>query len=171
MHEDYTATDLWRALFLAALQGAGRERVDVLVTRLPAQQHRDPALRARLEGLVGVHHPSPGRAVRIGRVVVLPQPAGAYLDLLAAPQTALLDVFETGRTLVIDPGYYSVDWLVIEAGVVRKSASGSSLKSVQTILRATPGGGPDRGTARDRASCGSAPHPGVRPAGRPAFVS
>lgn len=135
MHEDYPSTEVWRALLLAALQVAGRDHVDLLVTGLPVSHYHHAPLRERLrQSLVGTHPVAPGRAVKVARAEVIPQPAGAYLDLLSAPPPGLLDIVEHGRTVIVDPGYFSVDWLVLEGGDIHRGSSGTSLHSMQTLL-------------------------------------
>ncbi|MHB1529905.1 MAG: ParM/StbA family protein [Acidiferrobacteraceae bacterium] len=129
------AARVWRALFLAALQVAGRERVDLLVTGLPVSHYQNAALRERLRHfLVGTHQVAPSREVKVARAQILAQPAGAYLDRLSAPPPGLLDIVEHGRTVIVDPGYFSVDWLVLEGGDIHRGSSGTRLKSMQALL-------------------------------------
>lgn len=137
MHADYPQTEIYRALCFAALQVAGRDRVDVLVTGLPVTEYRLQRANGfpKLQWLVGTHRITPHKSIEIARILVLPQPAGAYMDMLSVPQGAMLDVLEHGRTIVIDPGYYSVDWLICEAGNIHRASSDSSLKSVQAVLQ------------------------------------
>ncbi|MHB8408978.1 MAG: ParM/StbA family protein [Acidiferrobacterales bacterium] len=150
LHEDYSSTEAWRALFLAALRMAGRDRIDLLVTGLPVSHHRDVAKRERLrQSIIGVHRPTPNRAIEVAQAVVLAQPAGAYLDLLSA-RPDLLNVFEQGRTVIFDPGFFSTDWLVIERGEIHRASSGTSLNAMSVLLeKAASQIAVDHGTAPD----------------------
>ena len=134
LHADYPSTEVWEALFKAALRRAGRERVDVLVTGLPVSQHQDPARRDKLkQSLVGSHQVTPSSRVTVQRVAVLSQPTGTYLDAVAT-RPDLLDLFENGRTVVLDPGFFSMDWLVIDRGRVNKASSGTSLNAMSVLI-------------------------------------
>ncbi len=139
LHDDYPATNAYKALFHAALLMAGQKEIDVLVTGLPVAryletQHRD-SLRRRLGG---EHRITPRRSVTVKLVMVVPQPAGAYLDAVASiSDEGLLERFRHGKTVVIDPGFFSVDWVALEEGEIRYRASGTSLKAMSVLLRET----------------------------------
>ncbi len=134
LHADYPSTEVWEALFKAALRMAGRERVDLLVAGLPVSQHQDPARREQLKQLLaGSHQVTPNFQVTVNRVAVLSQPTGTYLDAVAT-RPDLLDLFENGRTVVLDPGFFSMDWLVIDRGRVNKASSGTSLNAMSVLI-------------------------------------
>ena len=133
LHADYCSTDSYRALFHAALARAGHSQIDRLVTGLPVSHYLDEARRQRLAAqLEGAHDIGSGLHVQVGRVSVVPQPAGGYMDWVenATDQS----IIERGRILVVDPGYYSVDWVVIEAGEMHQHSSGSSTQAMSTLI-------------------------------------
>jgi plasmid segregation protein ParM len=135
LHPDYPATASYRALFYAALLPCGMERIERLVTGLPVAQHANPERRNALrERLTGTHQITPKRVVTVDRVDVLPQPVGAYLDFLE--QTPDPSTMERARVLVLDFGFFSVDWVVIEGGEVRTAMSGTSTAAMSAILDA-----------------------------------
>jgi plasmid segregation protein ParM len=135
LHPDYPATAAYRALFHAALLVSGRERVDRLVTGLPVAQHQDTARRERLRAaLIGVHQVTPERQVTVEQVDILAQPVGAYLDAIGSAAAAA--VFNTARTLVIDAGFFSVDWMLIDGGELRSANSGSSTSAMSLLIEA-----------------------------------
>jgi plasmid segregation protein ParM len=135
LHPDYPATAAYRALFHAALLVSDQERVDRLVTGLPVVQHQDTARRERLHAaLIGVHQVTPERQVTVAQVDILPQPVGAYLDAIGSAAAAA--VFDTARTLVIDAGFFSVDWVLIEGGELRSANSGSSTSAMSLLMEA-----------------------------------
>ena len=55
-------------------------------------------------------------------VVVVPQPAGAYMDIVSSTKDeGLLEVLREGKTVVIDPGFFSsllIGWLWKRGGFV-----------------------------------------------------
>lgn len=137
LHGDYPATKPYKALFYAALLLSEQKEIDVLVTGLPVNQFMDPELREALKKrLEGEHQITPKRAVTVKSVVVVPQPAGAYMEIVSSTEDGdLLDVLHEGKTIVIDPGFFSVDWVALEGGEVRYHSSGTSLKAMSVLLK------------------------------------
>ncbi|MDU4190475.1 MULTISPECIES: ParM/StbA family protein [Aeromonas] len=137
LHGDYPATKPYKALFYAALLLSEQKEIDVLVTGLPVNQFMEPerreALKKRLEG---EHQITPKRSVTVKSVVVVPQPAGAYMEIVNSTKDEdLLDVLHEGKTIVIDPGFFSVDWVALEGGEIRYHSSGTSLKAMSVLLK------------------------------------
>lgn len=139
MDESYISTDEYRALFYAALAAVGREDIKVLVTGLPVGHFRDETIRNRLKAMMtGRHYIREDLVVNVERVVVVPQPAGAFsahaLDAATGPQEFRI---ERGRSvLVVDPGHYSLDW-IIYLGNFRLEASGSTAEAGEAVIRAS----------------------------------
>lgn len=136
LHSDYKSTDEYMALFYAALLLTEKSEIDKLVTGLPVDQaitqEECNDLIARLKG---THQITPKHSVNVKEVVVVPQPAGAYMDIVMAEQDEdTLEIFENGRTVVIDPGFYSVDWVVVVNGEIYHRSSGTSLNAMSKLL-------------------------------------
>jgi plasmid segregation protein ParM len=133
LHADYTRSVSYRALFLAALAATGAEQIGHLVTGLPVSHYKNghAGLAQRLRG---THSIGGGVAVAVERVTVLPQPAGAYLDFINRIES--LDLAERGQILVIDVGFFSVDWVLVDRGEIRHAASGTSLLAMSMVLKA-----------------------------------
>lgn len=135
LHEDYAGTDAYRALALSALSVIGRDHVDHLVTGLPVDHYGSQSRRQRLQkmltGQIRLNH---HRQVYVHQVTVLPQPAGAFMDQLASLPAGDLRVLREGKVVVLDPGFYSVDWVILEGGNVRASSSGTSQQAMSTVL-------------------------------------
>ena len=133
LHKDYFRTNAYEALFHAGLLQSDRAVIDHLVTGLPVYQYQDNDAKLRVQKcMTGTHNPIGDKMVKVNKVSVLPQPAGAYLDLVRTfDDIALLD---EGRVLIIDPGFFSVDWVTLEGGEIRSSSSGTSLKAVSVLL-------------------------------------
>jgi plasmid segregation protein ParM len=82
LHADYAATPAYRALVTAALVLAERPVVERLVTGLPVDQARDARRREALRrALIGRHDTESG-GVEVRDVRIVPQPVGAFIDLL-----------------------------------------------------------------------------------------
>ena len=83
--------------------------IDLLVVGLPVSMLR--ARKAELEKLAAGAHPvGGGRTVVVHRALALAQPQGALLDFTA--QHGKVDTIRSERSLVIDPGMRTFDWLV-----------------------------------------------------------
>lgn len=135
LHQNYSDAPSYRALFHGALVLSGEIRIDKVVTGLPVSHWQDVSLRQNVgEKLTGRHEVMENRWVDVGMVEVIPQPLGAYLDQLWRSDRDA-QVLSEGRVLVVDPGFYSVDWIVIEAGALRRSGSGSSLDAMSVVIR------------------------------------
>lgn len=132
LHEDYPSSKEYRSLFLGSLYKVGARRIDWLVTGLPVAQAKDPVRRQHLERqLAGEHVIRDQIAVTVDKVTVLAQPVGAWVSWLADnPEFTAMDV----RALIIDPGFYSVDWCLIERGKIKSDASGSSTQATSAVI-------------------------------------
>jgi plasmid segregation protein ParM len=133
LHPDYPETLAYLALYHAALALAGAEQVDLLVTGLPVSQYQDAARREALRKLlVGAHQVTEDRQVHVKAVDVLAQPAGAYLDMVERKKGD--ELLKHGRTLVIDPGFFSFDWVLIDDGELRSANSNSSPSAMSLLI-------------------------------------
>ena len=135
LHEDYATTHAYEALVKAALALANQRHVDRLVTGLPVSQARDADRREAVRRLLAGRHPTPLGDITVGEVRIVPQPVGAYVDLLwSAVDEETLERIESGTVLVLDVGHYSFDWAVVVAGELRRGASGTSLEAMSVLL-------------------------------------
>ncbi|ANE57990.1 MULTISPECIES: ParM/StbA family protein [Methylomonas] len=135
LHQDYTNTSSYRALLYAALLASERSVIDVLVTGLPVSQWQERSARQALTNqLKGVHQITPKRQVAVEQVHVVPQPTGAFVEQLFTTQDRRLS---NGRVLVIDPGYFSVDWVLLNEGEIVSASSGTSLEAMSVLLDKT----------------------------------
>lgn len=138
LHEGYVGSDAWTALAYAGMLASGQEVIDTLVVGLPVQHYEEPRRRTDLINLLQkVHYVLPHKSITVRQVKVVPQPVGAYVDALnglwcpAETQDRLAE--ET--SLVIDPGFFSLDWTLVRAGGRYAAlASGSSLFAVSYLL-------------------------------------
>jgi plasmid segregation protein ParM len=133
LHDDYPASPEYRALFYAAMLQTGRSVVDQLVTGLPVSHFQDEKRKLKLQKrLSGIHDVAPGLAVRVDKVDVVPQPVGSYLKI--AVSGGREDEFADAEVLVVDPGFFSVDWVYLSGTEVRQEWSGSSTLATSRLL-------------------------------------
>lgn len=133
VHEDYIGTSQYKSLFHAALLAVGSDRIEHLVTGVPVWQFEDDELTSRLRNqLEGTHQVTPKIAVTVDRVTVVPQPFGAFLDCVSNLEPGD-PVFES-TVLVVDPGFYSVDWVVIDKGQFKRDRSDSDMRASSVVI-------------------------------------
>ncbi len=137
LHEDYTSSDAYMALFKASLlHAAGDEDViDVLVTGLPVSQSRDEKyVQGVVQAMTGIHQISAKRSIEVKSVVVVAQPIGTLTDIYCSSPHA--EVVEESVSLVIDPGFFSVDWVLFDHKELVQKSSSSSVKAMSVLLEA-----------------------------------
>ncbi len=138
LHEGYVGSDAWTALAYAGLLMTGKTVIDMLVVGLPVRHYEDQVRRDALKNLLQkVHAVLPNRTIEVKKVQVVPQPVGAYVDALNGswcPEITQERLAEE-TCLVVDPGFFSLDWTLVRAGGRYASlASGSSLFAVSQII-------------------------------------
>ena len=131
LHADYASSASYQALFHAGLLLSEMDHIDILITGLPVTQYLDEGRRNVIaEKMKGSHQVTPKRSVTVEAVKVIPQPVGGFLDFIAGGNA---DV-EDARVLVIDPGFFSVDWVVIAESDLHRQSSGTSLEASSVVL-------------------------------------
>ena len=132
LHDGFTDTPQYRALVAGALHYMKVDAVDLLVLGLPVSHFL--AKKAALERFAGqAIDVGRKRKVHIGRVLVLAQPQGAlyaYATQLGSTAAAVA----LGRSLVIDVGARTFDWLVTHRMKVMSNISRSVNRGVSDIL-------------------------------------
>ncbi len=132
LHANYPSTVDYRAMFAAALLTSSAKEIDRLVTGLPVSNFLDAERVTNLKKeLTGEFKITPKRTVVVNSVLVVPQPIGGYMNVVSETPN-----LEQMRVLVIDPGFFSVDWVVIHQGSVVNGTLGTSLKAVSVLLDA-----------------------------------
>lgn len=137
LHEDYTASKAYEALFKGALLNAAGETdvIEKLVTGLPVHLALDDGCVERLRSkMIGKHRVSKLREIEVLDVDVIAQPLGALSEIYVAGEHS--SVIDESTVLVIDPGFFSVDWVLFDNRELVKQSSNSSLKAMSVLLEA-----------------------------------
>jgi plasmid segregation protein ParM len=135
INSGYTQTSIYKALYLGALEKMSKvtKKIDILVTGLPASQARNPAVVKPLIALMeGVHKVNEDTEVVVHKVMVIAQGSGVINDVLNSIDDP--DRLFRSNILVVDPGYYSVDYVVYEKGNMNARASNSSVEAVRSLI-------------------------------------
>lgn len=133
LDENFPVSDAYMALYLAGLRLVNAGNVDLLVTGLPVSQFADAAYRRRLEQrLTGSFELGAGKRALVHAVHVVPQPIGGYSDAMQSYPT-----LEDECVLVIDPGFFSVDWILVDRGAYLADLCSTSSHAVSSIIDRT----------------------------------
>lgn len=133
LHRDYTSTESYHALFNAGLLLTGMTEIDRVVTGLPTSQYFDENLRRQMiKAMKGEHQVTPRKKITVKDVKIVPQPLGGFVDYLHGLDDP--SHVEDASVLVIDPGFFSVDWVMLVNGEFKKGSSGTSLDATSVIL-------------------------------------
>jgi len=127
---NYPSTIEYRALFHAALLLASTNKVEHLVTGLPVNEFMDKNKVKRLKDmLTGEHTVTAKRSIEVEKVSIVPQPIGGYVTAhRKMPEIENMDI------LVIDPGFYSVDWVVLRQAKFQRETLGSSMRAMSVLI-------------------------------------
>ena len=137
LHDDYCASKAYAALFKGALLHAAGDGdvIDVLVTGLPVTQARNCEYVAMLTArLQGTHRIAAEREITVKQVQVVAQPIGTLTDIYCNSDRA--HVIEESVSIIIDPGFFSVDWVLFDHCELVAQSSSSSLKAMSVVLEA-----------------------------------
>lgn len=137
LDQDYCMSDTYMALVRGALFYMGVKEIDVLVLGLPVNTHEQyhGALAEKMRG----EHVVPGldgaepRTVKIHHVRVVPQPIGGFFDY--AIRNNLYGRMRNQMNLLIDPGYYTLDWVVSQGVKMVTARSGAHNGGMSAVLR------------------------------------
>lgn len=137
---DYSRSTIYEALMLGALAYIGEHAIDYLVLGLPVSRYDQE--RKRLQSLYSgnLNTPMPGEQERtqsteVKNVIVVPQPVGGFVASKAEAEDG--GKSWRGATLVIDPGYFTFDWVVVsESNAYVASRSGAVHGGMSQIIRA-----------------------------------
>lgn len=133
LSNDFITSKNYEALYSAVLSLSNKGTIDHLVTGLPVTQYKDQKIKLALEKkLSGIRKVSKNSQVIVKKVNVVPQPYGAYLDALNQPKYS--ELFGEADVLVIDPGFFSVDWISVYRYDIQMEFSGSSATATSRIL-------------------------------------
>ncbi|MGI9293972.1 MAG: PRTRC system protein D [Pseudomonadales bacterium] len=124
LHDDYTDTDEYLALYRAALARMRAPLINALVTGLPVSQldKKKAGLQRRLSGK---HLVSGGRYVNVETVHVFAQPLGGLVDHCLLQHGGWNKELDESVNLLVDPGYYTLDWVVAQGLTEVPELSGS----------------------------------------------
>lgn len=133
LHGEFLGTSEYLALLRGALHYMEVERIDLLVVGLPVSYLADKAAALRVLA-EGTHALSPKQSVQVAKALVLAQPLGGLA--YHAMTRGLYGRFLQTRNLIVDPGYYTVDWLTTKGLQPLPKRCGSFAGGMHAVARA-----------------------------------
>jgi plasmid segregation protein ParM len=130
---DYCKSDSYMALLRGAMSFMGVNRIDLLALGLPVSTYSTHK-NDLIELAAGSHHCG-NRTVHVQNVRVYPQPLGGFFDF--SVRSKLFAQMSTEINLLIDPGFFTLDWLVTSGIKTLEGRSGAANDGgMSSILRA-----------------------------------
>lgn len=113
LHSTYCQTDQYIALQYGALAYMGCTHIDILVAGLPLNllNSHKKELTEKFQGEIKINNEL---TINVDKVVVVGQPMGGYVNFVQQNALANASGFKNTKSLVIDPGYYTFDWMVMK---------------------------------------------------------
>lgn len=133
-HDRYCESDEYLALLLGAVHYMGVPAIDLLVVGLPVATFKLRKVVASLEQrLEGEHALGNGKRVTIARTKAVPQPVGALMSY-GLLHNRLAEVRKE-RSLIVDPGRRTFDWLVTQGMQQIEKRSSSVNRGMFDVLQ------------------------------------
>ena len=133
LDDSYAATPEYLALVRGALRLMDVSHVDLLAVGLPVALYRQRR-RALEERLAGTHPIGGGGTVRVDAVKAFAQPVGALLS--ASVGNEALRHLQAARTLIVDAGWRTFDWVVTSGTKIHDTRSDSVARSMFDVVDA-----------------------------------
>jgi plasmid segregation protein ParM len=138
-HDRYCESDEYLALLLGAVHYMDVQLLDLLVVGLPVATFKLRKVVASLERRIeGEHLLGAGRRVAIGKVKAVPQPVGALMSY-GLVNNRLAEVRKE-RSLIVDPGRRTFDWLVTQGMQQIEKRSSSVNRGMFDVLQSIADG-------------------------------
>lgn len=130
LNDSYIFSPQYKALFLGALSYMGKESYDVIVMGLPVKNmYNAEKLKQQFTGKFEIND---GKEVEIKKVLVIPQPLGGFYDI--AIRENMYDEMIDEINLVIDPGYLTFDFLLLNGLTPIESRSDAMNGGMSKVL-------------------------------------
>lgn len=131
LHNQYANSPEHLALLRGALFHMDVNEIDLLVVGLPVALMHERG-RALTERLKGAHPLADGRRVHVRHVWALAQPLGGLYDAMSR---GAMSSGEDQVSMIVDPGYFTIDWSSVYRNQVMPERTGSFPGGVYAVLQ------------------------------------
>ena len=113
LNRDYTSSNDYAVLMKGALKMMNLTSIDNLILGAPVNNYSQvkKSLKTSWEGIIELDDE---RKIKINKVTVLPQPLGGFNWHIKNLGTGAYEKLKQQRSLIIDPGHFTFDWLVTQ---------------------------------------------------------
>jgi plasmid segregation protein ParM len=131
LHENFIDTDEYAVLLKSALYYMDEETIDLLVVGLPVSymESKSAALRKLILG----KHTVNNKTISVLGIHIVPQPIGGFMSLVKQEDIAP-NIVKIQRNLLIDPGFFTVDYIAVRGLKEINDLSGSTPHGMHTLL-------------------------------------
>ena len=132
LNDNFIDTDGYMALAYGAISQMDiDDEIDLLVVGLPVALLRTK--RRTLEGRLTGTHSINGRTITIHKTVVVAQPLGGFMSFASKHED--IERLSTARNLLIDPGFFTVDYMASTGLREITGSSGSHSSGMSAYLK------------------------------------
>lgn len=130
LNDTYVFSEQYKALYLGALSYLNLEHINVLVMGLPVKNMH---LVGKIENLfTGTHNLADGVVCTVDKVVFISQPLGGFYEV--AIKNGTYEEMLNEVNLVIDPGYLTFDFLLLNGLIPSENRSDAMNGGMSRIL-------------------------------------
>jgi len=132
---EYVKRDAWMALLLGSLAEIDEPVIDTLVLGLPCNEYyRSQGMRDLVVERARGEHKIGDKIVQVKEVKVIPQPLGTFYGYIMTTEPDVAEFLMESLVLVLDPGYYSLDCVLVSEGSrIFQNTSMSTPNSVKAV--------------------------------------
>lgn len=131
LHGDFIETDEYLVLLRTALHYIGQSTIDLLVVGLPVS-YIDAKSGSLRKLIIGTHQVN-DQQITVKDIHVVPQPIGGFMSMVKTNNIAP-NIVKAQRNLLIDPGFFTVDYITARGLKEISNLSGSSPYGVHALL-------------------------------------
>ena len=142
LNKDFVKTDGYMARVLGALHymflDIPENYIDMLVVGLPVNSIKDNK-EYLVNKLKGEHTLPDGRTIELRKIRVFEQPLGGFYNFMYSTEensTFSYSLIKSQKTLIIDPGMFTFDWLLVDKMKGSDKRSGATNRSMSEIIKA-----------------------------------
>ncbi len=131
LNSNYINSNEYKVLFQTALYYMDSDSIDLLVVGLPVS-YMDTKAEFLRELFVGTHTVM-GKTKEVKDIHVIPQPIGGFMSTVQAKNLSPA-IVKAQRNLLIDPGFFTVDYVAARGMKEINSISGSPPYGMHTLI-------------------------------------
>ena len=131
LHENYIGTDEYKVLLKTSLYYMDEKNIDLLVVGLPVDYMNNKS--EELKKLIIGSHTVGDKTFNVKDIHIVPQPIGGFMSLVKSKNMPP-ELVRRQRNLLIDPGFFTVDYIAARGLKTINNISGSTPYGMHALL-------------------------------------